>query len=625
MKTRNLLLCTIFILCALKARAQAPAGYYQDAADASGYHLKSILNRIVSRDVISWNYGNLPAFYELTDRDLYYENDSSMLDIYAENPEGPDPYNYWYSDSSLIAGASAEGEGWNREHIYSQSFFNSNYPMYSDLHFVVPADARVNQQRSNFPFGIVGDHPTFTSLNGTKRGPADMPGYTSTVAEPIDEFKGDIARMMMYIAVRYEHLLPYFQYTNIRNPLDSLSEKAFKSWYIDMLLQWHHSDPVSQKEIDRNNAVHQLQGNRNPFVDHPEFAQSIWGALPNSTAVPEQPYQLDVVARGARFIHLSWPSVQDIEVLGFEVFLDGDRMGTTADNEFVLHHLTPDTDHEIKVRSYSHAYVKSPFTSAISVRTLDMDTFSPDLFISKFIVGSEKNKAVELSNNTGHTVDLRDYYLNIRQENANTGSLYWSANKIQLEGRLPHGRTLVVMNPDAILPCLPADSADILSNAAPMQFDGKFAFELGFRNSNIDRLGSAFDTTDYAVEKSLYRKAIYNYPSGSFDTAQWEVFPSDHCDGLGNVADSSVSVRKLLLPARDRFELYPNPNNTGVVHVKGEGLEAVKTLRIINMDGSTVAEMEHPFAAQSHFELPQQAMGLVIVLIDGVSHVLIVQ
>lgn len=626
MKIRYLLFCSIFPLCVLETNAQVPAGYYQDAANASGYHLKSILNRIVSKGSISWNYGDLPAFYELTDRDLYYENDSSLLDIYSEHPNGPDPYNYWYSNNSLISGASAEGEGWNREHIYSQSFFNSNYPMYSDLHFVVPADARVNQQRSNFPFGIVGNAPTFTSMNGTKRGPANMPGYTNTVAEPIDEFKGDIARMMMYIAVRYEHLLPYFQYANIRNPLDGLPEKAFKDWYIDMLLQWHQNDPVSQKEIDRNNAVHQLQGNRNPFVDHPGFAQSIWGAFPGSSAVPEQPYQIDVASKGARFIHVTWPHVQDQEVLGFEVFLNGDKVGTTADHEFVLHHLTPDTDHEVQVRSYSHAYVKSPFTTLASVSTLDTDTFSTDLFISKFIVGSAQNKAVELSNNTGYTVDLRDYYFNVRQENASSGALYWSSNKIQLEGRLSHGKKLVVMNPNAALPCLPADSADILSNATPMQFDGRFAFELGFRNSNIDRLGSASSITDYAVEKSLYRKLAYNYPSGSFDTAQWEVFPMDHCENLGGTVDSGgVSVREARPSEPGRFELYPNPNNTGIVQVKGRGLNSVKHLRLISMDGRTLADIEHPFVGREHFELPRQTKGLVIVLIDGQPQVLLVQ
>ncbi len=625
MRLPNIFTLSFLIILSGEAIAQAPAGYYQNAATLSGYQLKHKLHQIVSKGTTSWNYGDLPSFYEQTDRDLYYENDSSLLDIYSENPAGTDPYVYWYNNNSLIAGASNEGEGWNREHIYSQSFFNSNYPMYSDLHFVVPTDARVNQQRSNFPFGKVGNSPTFTSLNGTKRGPANIPGYTNTVTEPIDEFKGDIARMLMFVAVRYENLLPYFQYTNVRNPLDSLSEKAFKNWYISMLLQWHQNDPVSQKEIDRNNAVFNLQGNRNPFVDYPAFATSIWGNLSNSTDVPEQPYQLSVETKGARFIHVSWPYVQDPDVLGFEVFLNDTRVGTTADNEFIFHHLTANTNYDIKVRSYSNAYVNSAFAVLNAVSTLDVDTFSSDLFISKFIVGSANNKVVELYNNTGYTVDLRDYYFNIRQENSSTGSLYWSSNKVQLEGQLPHGKKLVVMNPNAQLACFATDSADILSNGTPMRFDGKYAFELSYNSTSLDRLGSSSSTADYAVGRSLYRKPNFNYPSSSYDTAQWIFHPLNYCEDLGNPVDSSVSVRNINPTRSKQFELYPNPNKNGLIYVEGKGLKSVKNVRIISIDGRELSSIENPFKNTNTILLPKQAQGLVLILIDGAAYTIVVE
>lgn len=626
MKFKSLFSFVALALISGNLLAQIPAGYYQNTTSLTGYQLKSKLHDIVAKGTKSWNYGDLPTFYEQTDRDLYYENDSSLLDIYSENPNGADPYVYWYNNNSLIAGASNEGEGWNREHIYSQSFFNSNYPMYSDLHFVVPTDARVNQQRSNFPFGKVNNSPTFTSLNGTKRGPANMSGYTNTVTEPIDEFKGDIARMLMFVAVRYENLMPYFQYTNVRNPLDSLTEKAFKNWYISMLLQWHQNDPVSQKEIDRNNAVYTLQGNRNPFVDHPAFAQSIWGNLSTSTDVPEQPYQIDVNAKGARFIHITWPYVQDPDVLGFELYLNNIKVATTSENEYTFHHLTAGTSYDIKVRSYSNAYVNSPFTSLNAVATLDVDTFSSDLYISKFIVGSGDNKVVELSNNTGYTVDLRDYFFNIRQENTSTGSLYWSSNKVQLEGKLPHGRKLVVMNPKAQLACFSIDSADILSNGTPMRFDGKFAFELSYNSASLDRLGSSSVAADYAVDRSLYRKAMANSPSSSFDTAQWDFHPLNYCDSLGNITDTTggVSVRNVKPEKQQSFVLYPNPNQNGFIFVEGKELTKVKMVNIIGIDGREIAKIEQPFNRGNTIQLPKQVNGLIFILIDGVAYSIVI-
>lgn len=604
----------------LTAVAQAPAGYYDGTQNLDGYQLKAKLNQIISAKTTSWNYGDLPVYYEQTDRDHYYENDGSVLDIYAENPAGADPYNYWYSNNSLIAGASNEGEGWNREHIYSQSFFNSNYPMYSDLHFIVPTDARVNQRRSNYPFGKVGSNPAFTSLNGTKVGPANMPGYTNTVTEPIDEFKGDIARMLMYVAIRYENLIPYFQYTNVRNPIDSLSEKAFKSWYISLLLDWHQQDPVSQKEIDRNNIIYTIQGNRNPFVDNPQYAQAIWGNLPSGTDIPEQPYQLDVAATGSRYITVSWPYLQDPDVLGFEVFLDDVKVGTTGKYAFTFHHLQPATAYNIKVRSYSPAYVKSPFTTLSQVTTLNTDTLSADLFISKLIVGADQNKAIEITNNTGYEVDLRDYYINIRQSNQSTGTLYWSSNKLQLEGTLGQGKKLVILNPLAQLSCLSNDSADILSNATVMRFDGKLALELGFNNTTVDRLGDPGVIADYAAAKSLYRKEAIRNPNSSFDVAEWDTHPENYCEGLGEEPEAPTQL--VNRNTTGAFRLYPNPNHSKILHIEGN-LSEVKALKIMSMDGRTLQVLKGPFSGT--IQLPENSAGLLLISINGKGYPVLVQ
>ena len=265
--------------------SQIPAGYYDGTQNLSGYSLKTKLHDIISKKNINWHYGDLQAFYNQTDLDRYYDHDASntsiLLDIYSEIPTGPDVYEY--TTANMIGSANAEGQGWNREHIMPQSSFNSNYPMYSDLFFVIPTDARINQLRSNYPYGMAGTTNFYTFTNGSKinRNGTPNSGYTGRVYEPINEFKGDIARSLLYFAVRYEGKLNSFNFyngtsaANDTSPLDGTEEKAFENWYIAMLLQWHNQDPVSQREIDRNNAVYSLQKNRSPFIALPAWVNTI--------------------------------------------------------------------------------------------------------------------------------------------------------------------------------------------------------------------------------------------------------------------------------------------------------------------------------------------------------------
>ena len=144
-------------------------------------------------------------------------------------------------------------------------------PMYSDLFHLYPTDGYVNNKRDNYPYGEVGQ-TQWTSLNGSKLGGCTWPGYSGTVFEPVDEYKGDLARTYFYMSVRY--------YTEDNSwpgsPMTIGSQ--LKVWALDMLAQWNDQDPVSEKEFDRNNKVYQIQDNRNPFIDHPEFFNSIWGS-----------------------------------------------------------------------------------------------------------------------------------------------------------------------------------------------------------------------------------------------------------------------------------------------------------------------------------------------------------
>jgi endonuclease I len=255
---------------------QIPSGYY-NTASGTGYILKTQLyNKI--KDHTNKGYDGLWTTYGTSDRDKFYENDNTILDIYSENPSNTDPYNYAYITKQCGTYIS-EGNCYNREHIVPQSVFNSVNPMVADAHFIPPTDGKVNSQRANYPHGTVAT-VSWTSYNGSKLGESAVSGYTGTVFEPIDEFKGDIARMYFYFATRYENTVANYSYPMF----DGSSNKVFTTAFINMLLTWHNQDPVSTYEISRNNAIYLRQGNRNPFIDNPSYVNAIWGAAPgNST------------------------------------------------------------------------------------------------------------------------------------------------------------------------------------------------------------------------------------------------------------------------------------------------------------------------------------------------------
>ena len=265
-----------FALCSV-ACAQIPNGYYDSAQGLQGYALKTALKNIIKNHTVL-SYGSLNGYYNQTDKDLYFENDGSLLDIYSEKPTSAEAYTYGFGNADQCGTYDEEGDCWNKEHVFPQGFFNEQLPMRTDLHQVLPTDGYVNNRRGNYNFGKV-NSASWTSTNGSKVGPNVFPGYSGTVFEPIDEFKGDIARIMLYFATRYEDQVTSSSWDNHNtqnNPLNGTNNQVYEDWIIELFIAWHQQDPVSQKEIDRNNKVYQIQGNRNPFVDHPEWVLLVW-------------------------------------------------------------------------------------------------------------------------------------------------------------------------------------------------------------------------------------------------------------------------------------------------------------------------------------------------------------
>lgn len=344
---------------------QIPTGYYDSANGLKGASLKSKLAAIITNGHIDKGYSGLWTGYKTTDIDRNYENDGSILDIYSENPSATDPYKFTVT-TSQCGTYSKEGDCYNREHVIPQSLFNQAPPMVSDINFIRATDGKVNGMRSNYPYGKVGT-ATFTSKNGSKLGNSISSGYTGTVFEPIDAFKGDIARMIFYFVTRYESKLPAFTSGGI---LGATAYPGLQTWELNVLLAWHHADPVSQAEINRNNASYTFQGNRNPFIDHPEYVAAIWEGSSDTTApsVPSSLVSSNITSTSAT---VSWNASKDnVGVTGYKVFKNGTQVGTSGTTTFNLTGLTASTNYSITVQAYDAAGNSTANSAALLLTTL---------------------------------------------------------------------------------------------------------------------------------------------------------------------------------------------------------------------------------------------------------------
>ena len=287
------LYATLFtILCSVFTFAQpADTGdYYQKADGKKAAELKTALFQIISpHEIQTYTPGVWDAInsYDIREDGKIWEIYSSISNFTPKE------------DQDRGDDIEVEGVVYNREHAFPKSWFNESttvdnystsvYPMYTDLHHLFPTDRSVNGMRSYYPYGEVGDKSTKQSEGGfskfgrcTNELGYKVSGLNGRVFEPNDEYKGDLARVYFYMATAYE------SYKNEkgqeRSPKNWKSDMItsdiypfFTDWALKMLLRWSQQDPISEKEIKRNDAIYKIQKNRNPFVDYPGLEQYIWG------------------------------------------------------------------------------------------------------------------------------------------------------------------------------------------------------------------------------------------------------------------------------------------------------------------------------------------------------------
>jgi endonuclease I len=255
----------VLLLCISGIFAQIPPGYYDPASGKTGVALQAALHNIIKGHTVV-SYNSIPGFFPSTDA----KPGSVVWDMYSDVPGGTPPYIYHYNMGQECGNYSGEGDCYNREHSWPKSWFNDVAPMNSDMFHIYPTDGYVNGRRSNYAYGTVSSS-SWTSQNGCKLGTCNWPGFSGTAFEPLDEYKGDFARTYFYMSTRY------YTEDGSWNVTDMTNKSALKPWALQMMLHWSSMDPVSTKEVSRNNALYGIQHNRNPFIDHPEFANQIWG------------------------------------------------------------------------------------------------------------------------------------------------------------------------------------------------------------------------------------------------------------------------------------------------------------------------------------------------------------
>lgn len=257
-------ICTCCVVQMFAQGANNTGTYYKDADGKTEKELKTALYNII-KDHTQRSYKQLWTDFQTTDK----RSDGKVWDMYSNIT------NYTFGTEQNTGSSSKEGDNYNREHSFPNSWFAKAYPMYTDLVHLVPTDSYVNNRRGNNVLGETEGEIYQSSGGFSKVGKSTVDGFSDEVFEPNDEYKGDFARIYFYMATRYENLIADWNC----DMLAGNAYPAYQEWALNMLLRWAKNDPVSQKEIDRNEAVYSIQHNRNPFVDYPGLEQYVWGDL----------------------------------------------------------------------------------------------------------------------------------------------------------------------------------------------------------------------------------------------------------------------------------------------------------------------------------------------------------
>ncbi|EFK33326.1 endonuclease [Chryseobacterium gleum] len=590
----------LFSLFAGLAHAQAPAGYYNSANGLSGAALKTELSNIITNGHVDKGYNGLWTGYKTTDIDKDYENDGTILDIYSERPSGADPYNFT-PGSDQCGTYSTEGNCYNREHIVPQSLFNQASPMVADIHFIRATDGKVNGMRSNYPFGKVGS-ASFTSQNGSKLGTSASSGYSGTVFEPIDEFKGDVARMIFYFVTRYQSKLSTFSSGNM---LGSSTFPGLQTWELNVLLAWHNQDPVSQAEIKRNNASYAFQGNRNPFIDNPNYVNLIWGSQQPSgdTQAPATVTGVTISGKTSSSISLAWnASTDNVGVTAYNVYMNGSLQTTTSSTSTTISGLTPSTTYSFYVVAKDAAGNSSSNSSTVS-GTTNAGSTTPT---------SCANETFETIPAASSTYATRTW---------SNGGISWTATDSRTDQTL--NNKAITVRSGSLTSGSSANGIGSLTVTTQLKFTGtNGTFDVKVNGTTVGTIPystSAVTTTisNINISGNVVVSLVNNSTSNrvAIDDLSWTCYSGSSARMVQNTATETTS---------DSFKISPNPVTNQEIFVKGD-LQKVKKAEIYNLQGKVLQTIDQPFRNGNSIKTRNLSQGIYILKLDQVTMQFIVK
>ena len=564
------ILIIVFLFAGFNVFAQ-PSGYYNQANGKTGTGLKTALHKII-RGHTKRSYSQLWTDFQTTDK----KSNGKVWDMYSDIPGGTPSYEYTFS-TDQCGTYSAEGDCYNREHSFPKSWWGgSSDTMYTDLFHIVPTDGFVNSKRANYPFGEVSS-PSWTSSNGCKLGSCSYTGYSGTVFEPIDEYKGDFARNYFYMATRYLNKIDSWGPNS-----DMLDGSGFSSWAINLLLDWHEQDPVSQKERDRNDNVYGIQGNRNPYIDHPEFVVRIWGG--NDVYAPVNADNFPLIDNESSSGFTLHAEIDEAGTVYYVILSSGAAAPTSAqvkagqdangnslqasyygaisvssayqDFTETVSGLSSNTSYDVYFvaeDNESPANIQDnpvKVSASTSSSGSSSGSYYSDLIITEYVEGDNNNKYLEIWNNTGASVDLSDYSVKI-YFNGNTSP----GSTINLSGTLASDGIFVIAHSSATVwsgtPDLSTGSLSFNGNDAVVLYNN------AAKGSDVDVLGTVGNSSYWGKDKTLQRNTTTSGPSSSYNSTEWDQSSQNDVSGLGSEGALPVVWLNFSATTKNDFvELY---------------------------------------------------------------------
>ncbi|MFD0991950.1 endonuclease [Tenacibaculum geojense] len=713
------LLSTLFLSASFILSAQQ--AYYDDVdLTKAGIALKNELaTKITATHTTFLTY--TPGVWEASKAtDVNPDNTQEVLLVYGfENGTDQDITNDRQRGINNNGGGNTQ---WNREHVFPRSLGNPNLGTEgpgADAHHLRPADPSRNSSRSNRKFGRGSGNSGFSSIDfhDGNEGPNTAAWY------PGDEWKGDVARMMMYMYLRYgEQCLP--------TAVGVGSDEFTPDQMIDLFLEWNVEDPVSDFERARND-FHEsnnqyAQGNRNPFIDNPYLATRIWGGdsaedtwgiyTSSDTEAPTVPadvslsnitmtsidvswtastdnvevtgyevyvnnvlevittntmvtigdlssnttYSFTVLAKDLinnkselstpvngttladneapstpanvvasnitdTSFNVSWDaSTDNIAVVGYDIFLDGSFHATTTDLTYNITGLSPSTSYSARVVAKDAADNLSDPSIAVNITTNDGNTggAATELFISEYVEpNGGNNKAIEIVNLTGSTVDLTGYSLRKQSNGAGGWIDDFDLASGTVTSIVPNDVFVVIHEgaDDATL----VQEADLLrasnnstNNGSPLNFNGNDPIGLFKNGVLIDVVGNldGGSGNTFAQNVTLRRKSSISAPNNIYDANEWDVFSENTFDGIGShTFDNSLSTTDFNQIA---FKYYPNPSYNGEVTIQVKESTDIKNVKIYSVIGKEVYNNKKPEFVNNKLKITNLHSGVYLLKIS---------